>query len=64
MNIRDYLTIKEAAAFLGVSPNTLRNWERTGKLTTYRHPLNGYRLYKQVELAALLAAIEQSGKEP
>ncbi len=63
MNIRDYLTIKEAAAFLGVSPNTLRNWERTGKLTTYRHPLNGYRLYKQVELVALLTAIEQSGKE-
>ncbi len=60
MNIRDYLTIKEAAAFLGVSPNTLRNWERTEKLATYRHPVNGYRLYKRADLQALLVALEQS----
>ncbi|MDP9315687.1 MAG: MerR family DNA-binding transcriptional regulator [Chloroflexota bacterium] len=60
MNLRDYLTIKQAATFLGVAPNTLRNWERAGKLTTYRHPLNSYRLYKQIELEALLAAIEGS----
>lgn len=60
VNIRDYLTIKDAAAFLGVSPNTLRNWERAGKIVTYRHPLNRYRLYKQTELALLLQAIEQS----
>ncbi len=60
MNIRDYLTIKEAAAFLGVSPNTLRNWERNGKIATYRHPINHYRLYKKTELEALLAAIEAS----
>ncbi|MDP9309688.1 MAG: helix-turn-helix domain-containing protein [Chloroflexota bacterium] len=60
MNIRDYLTIKEAAAFLGVSPNTLRNWERNGKIATYRHPINHYRLYKKDELSELLTAIEQS----
>lgn len=66
LNIRNYLTIKEAAAFLGVSPNTLRNWERAGKIPTYRHPVNGYRLYKKVELQALLGAIEQSvtGTQP
>ncbi len=64
MNLRDYLTIKEAASFLGVSPNTLRNWERAGKIRTYRHPVNSYRLYKQVELEQLLAAVEQSGKTP
>ncbi len=61
MNLRDYLTIKEAAAFLGVSPNTLRNWERAGKIRTYRHPINSYRLYKQAELEQLLAAVERSG---
>src|SRR5690349_240407 len=47
VNIGDYLKIKAAAAFLGVSVNTLRNWERAGKLATYRHPINGYRLYKK-----------------
>lgn len=60
LNLQDYLTIKEAASFLGVSPNTLRNWERAGKIRTYRHPVNSYRLYKQAELEQLLAAVEQS----
>lgn len=67
LNIRDYLKIKDASAFLGVSINTLRNWERAGKLATYRHPINGYRLYKKTDLEALLAAIERSdqpSKEP
>ncbi len=64
VNIRDYLTIKEAAAFLGVSPNTLRNWERAGKIATHRHPLNGYRLYKQADLEALLMTIAQSAEAP
>jgi DNA-binding transcriptional MerR regulator len=58
--------IKEAAAFLGVSPNTLRNWERGGKITTHRHPLNSYRLYKRTDLESLLTAIAQSthGTQP
>lgn len=59
MNLQDYLTIKEAAEFLGVSPNTLRNWERRGKLVVYRHPINGYRLYRQADLELVLQAIVQ-----
>jgi len=39
-----YLRIKEAAEYLGVSPNTLRNWGRSGKLAERRHPINDYRL--------------------
>jgi excisionase family DNA binding protein len=49
-----YLRIKEAAEYLGVSPNTLRNWGRSGKLTERRHPMNDYRLYSKTELDALL----------
>ena len=60
MKLQDYLQIKAAAAFLGVSANTLRNWERQGKLATYRHPVNGYRLYKRTDLEALLAAVRRS----
>ena len=30
------MTVKEAAAFLGVSPKTLRNWDRTDKLKAGR----------------------------
>jgi MerR family transcriptional regulator, copper efflux regulator len=60
VNIRDYLKIKDAAQFLGVSVNTLRNWERASKIATYRHPVNGYRLYKRSDLESLLDAIQRS----
>jgi MerR family transcriptional regulator, copper efflux regulator len=62
-NLQGYLTVKEAAQFLGVSPKTLRNWDRLGKLKPRRHPLNGYRLYRRRELQSLLDAIAASNKE-
>lgn len=46
-----YITIKEAAEFLGVSISTLRNWGKTGKLVAQRHPANNYRLYRFSDLA-------------
>jgi hypothetical protein len=50
----EYLLIKEAADFLGVAANTLRNWEDRGIVSVYRNPKNNYRLYKKRELADLL----------
>ena len=58
-----YLTIKEAAEYLGVSANTLRNWGRDNKLPMHRNPINGYRLFKITDLDKFLANIEKS-KEP
>jgi hypothetical protein len=52
-----FTTVKEAAAFLGVSPATLRNWDRSGKLIPVRDPLNGYRLYRREVLTALLETL-------
>ncbi len=60
-NLDDYLLISEAAAYLGVSPATLRNWERQGKLSTYRHPINRYRLYRKSDLDAILWQVATSG---
>ena len=57
----EYLTVSEAAARLGVSSSTLRNWDKAGKLTAYRHPLNGYRLYKEAELISLLEKLNKEG---
>jgi predicted site-specific integrase-resolvase len=54
----DYLTVKGAAALLGVCPGTLRNWDRAGKLKPARHPMNGYRLYRRSDLEAVLAAAD------
>ncbi len=61
-NPRGYVTLKQAAAYLGASPNTLRNWDRQGKLTAARHPVNRYRLYKLEDLAKLLHALSPSTK--
>ena len=60
--LSDYLTIKAAAAFLGVNAMTLRRWDKAGRLKAYRNPLNGYRLYKKDELQALLEEVEVSRK--
>lgn len=51
------LTVSQAAARLGVSPTTLRNWDRSGKLKPHRHPINGYRIYANAEIEALKNAI-------
>ena len=34
--ISELLTIKEAAKLINVHPNTLRNWEREGKIQAVR----------------------------
>ena len=58
--LQEYMTIKQAAEYLGVVPNTLRNWGREGKIKERRNPVNGYRLYKKAELDRLLTMIESS----
>lgn len=59
----DFLTVSEAASALGVSPSTLRNWDRSGKLKAARHPINGYRLYKREDLAKLMRQVDQAKEE-
>lgn len=48
--MEEYYTIKAAAEMLGVSPLTLRNWDKQGKLVAYRHPINNYRMYKREQI--------------
>jgi excisionase family DNA binding protein len=52
-----YFRISEAAEYLGVSPNTLRNWVNSGKVVAIRHPVNGYRLFRKEDLDALLRRV-------
>jgi DNA (cytosine-5)-methyltransferase 1 len=61
-NLRDFLRISEAADYLGVSPNTLRNWERLGKIVAHRHPVNRYRLFKREDLDAVLNQVEKPSR--
>ena len=55
MNIKpEYLTIKDASELLGVTPTTLRNWDKSKKLIAHRNPVNGYRLYAVEDLTKIL----------
>ena len=60
--LSDYLTVAQAAHILGVSKDTLRRWDKAGKLTARRHPVTQYRLYLRKELEAFLRQI--SGGKP
>ncbi|MGH7779149.1 MAG: MerR family DNA-binding transcriptional regulator [Candidatus Binataceae bacterium] len=55
--LADFLTITDAASYLGVSASTLRNWDRAGKLKARRHPINRYRLYVRADLDDLLVKV-------
>jgi len=52
--IDDYLTIKEAAKYLGISAMTLRRWDSDKKLKAIRYPVNKYRLYIREQLENIL----------
>ena len=51
--INDFLSIREAANFLGVSLDTIRRWDRKGKLTAKR--VSGDRYFKLADLEQLRA---------
>ena len=53
-----YFSIKEAADILGVTPLTLRNWDKSGKFKANRHPMNNYRVYKLSSLEKIIEDIE------
>lgn len=63
-NLRAFLRITDAAEYLGVSPNTLRNWENAGKIAAHRHPVNSYRLFKKEDLDAFLIQLREARREP
>lgn len=49
-----FITIKKAAEILGVSPLTLRNWDKAGKFKAMRHPINNYRVYRSEDVNSLI----------
>lgn len=52
-----YFNVKQAAEFLGVSPETLRRWDNSGKFKSSRHPINNYRAYSEERLNYLAEEI-------
>ncbi len=50
MVTKDYYSLAEASEVLGKSKETLRRWDRDGKLEAVREPMSNYRVYKKVQL--------------
>ena len=59
-NLRDFISIRQAADMIGVSPATLRNWDRGGKLKAVRNPANRYRLYRVEDVHAFLEKLRSN----
>lgn len=53
-----YLTISEAAEILNVSPETLRRWDKSGKFSSSRHPINNYRVYPLEQVDDLVEELQ------
>lgn len=50
MNEKEYYSIAEMSDILSVSKETLRRWDKNGKMTPIRHPINNYRVYHRSQL--------------
>jgi len=53
MVTKEFLTLQEAADLIGKSKETLRRWDREGKLSAVREPISRYRLYKKTDIESV-----------
>ena len=51
-------TIEEAAKFLGLTSQTLRNWDKSGKINCIREPGSNYRLFSEDELDSIKSSVK------
>lgn len=62
-DIKTY-TVGEVAKIFGVNAETIRRWDKSGKLPSKRHPINNYRVYTQQQIDGLMKEFDhQSMKE-
>ncbi len=45
--MKEYMTLSEVAEYTGKSKETLRRWDREGKLLAVREPMSNYRIYNK-----------------
>lgn len=55
--MKDKLSIGEVAKRVGVSTETLRRWDKSGKFPSQRHPINNYRYYTSGQVENLIQEI-------
>ena len=58
----DWLSIRGASRYLGVSEPTLRRWTDEGRLTVFRTP-GGHRRYRLQELTRFQESLEEKVRD-
>jgi DNA (cytosine-5)-methyltransferase 1 len=53
--MEDYISLEEASVLLNKNKETLRRWDRSGKLTAVREPVSNYRVYNRQAVSDLFA---------
>ena len=48
--MKNYYSISELSDLLGISKETLRRWDNSGKLSAFREPVSNYRIYHKSQL--------------
>ena len=56
MVMNEYLSLSEASELIGKSKETLRRWDREGKLSAVREPMSNYRVYPKEQVLSLFSA--------
>ncbi len=50
-----YITLSEASELIGKSKETLRRWDREGKLSAAREPMSNFRVYRKNDVLTLFS---------
>ncbi len=59
--MNDYLSLSEVSELIGKSKETLRRWDREGKLVAVREPISNYRVYRKTEIQQLFGGFFKQG---
>ena len=51
----EYMTLSETSEYIGKSKETLRRWDKEGKLSAVREPMSNYRVYRKSDVDALFS---------
>lgn len=56
-----WLTVNELAKELAVHPDTIRRWEKKGRIRCVRHPINNFRMFNLSDLLKEVVQNESKG---
>ncbi|CAN1518216.1 Dcm Site-specific DNA methylase [Flavobacteriaceae bacterium] len=53
--MNEYMTLSETSEYIGKSKETLRRWDKEGKLPAVREPMSNYRVYRKSDVDNLFS---------